>query len=112
MANFNKYAYLRNIEENIYDDILMHINVDQDFDEIYDEVTEYINQDIDNACIYYHNCFAIIMELNFTSFKAEDNDYGIDCGDVCQAAYVALREWVDEELDITKLIEDKMEDIK
>ena len=48
----------------------------------------------------------------YSLLKHEDNDYGIDCGDVCQAAYVALREWVDEELDITKLIEDKMENIK
>ena len=112
MSDFNKYSYLKNLEENIYNDVLMHINVEQSFDEVYDEVTEYINQDIDNACIYYHTCFAIISELRFISFKAEDNDFGIECTDVCQAAYVALQEWVSENLDIVKTIEDKIEDIK
>ena len=100
MKSFNKYSYVRNLIENIKTDV----DVEDKFeDEVYEDVVDYIRQDIDNACIYYADCFAIIAELNFTSFAAEDNDMGIEITNVSQAAFVALEEYVMEEIDVYEL---------
>jgi hypothetical protein len=59
--------------------------------------------DIDNACIYYADCFDIIKELHFTDFT--DSDFTIT--NVSQAAYAALYEFATDNLDINTILENE-----
>ena len=90
---FNKYTFLNELEE----DIKKAIESGEINDE--DDIRERISQEIDNACIYYKTCFEIAMELNATSFDGFDS--GIVPTDICQLAYAALDEYVNEEFDFS-----------
>lgn len=84
----NKYEFLRDLEASI-------------LDELPDDINEFINEQIDNECIYYADCFDILKELHHTDWSRAD----IVVTNVSQAAYMALYELVYSELDISGLEE-------
>jgi hypothetical protein len=96
MENFNKYGFLQDLKTVMQDAIekgyLVHEN------EIYD----YIHSEIDNACIYYRDCFLIAMELNLTDF--EDFELGT-AKNITQLAFNGLYEFVNDEFDRDEIIE-------
>jgi hypothetical protein len=66
---FNKYKWLEEQTESLTE-YLQH-----DPEATYDDLHDYMMTDIDNACIYYADCFDIIKELHFTDFT--DSDFTI-----------------------------------
>jgi hypothetical protein len=93
MKTFNKYQFIEDLEN----DIVKRINKgDIDcLEAIYDEM----HDTIDDACIYYSNCFDICKELNATQF----DDYDMECKNISQLAYACLYQYTMDELDINKL---------
>lgn len=56
-----------------------------------------VHQEIDNACIYYKDCFDIVRELHYTDWK--DNEFG-EITNIQQLAYIALYEYAVDNLEI------------
>jgi hypothetical protein len=82
---FNKYQFLRDLEDEIRGEI-----------------------ENGNACIYYSDCFDICKELNATDFT--DYEMFGEIKSINQLAYAALYEYVFDEYDIDEaeqLIMDK-----
>lgn len=61
------------------------------------DVWDLVHEEIDNACIYYTDCFAIVTELNMTDWK--DNEFG-DVTNIQQLAYIALYDYVVDNLEV------------
>jgi len=95
MSNFNKYAFIQDLTSQLKTEIKEY-----DVRDI-DELDRLIYEAIDNACIYYADCFDICKELNATDFSA----YDLECTNICQLAYCCLDEFVREELDYNELEE-------
>lgn len=90
METFNKYLFIEQLEAEIIEEINKgNIQSSEDY-------YEYIQQEIDTACIYYSDCFAICLELGATDFTA----YGIECNNIGQLAYACLSEYVDQNIDV------------
>ena len=101
---FNKYRFIEELNQELKDECLkLSLSGDSE-DEIYENLRTYIDESLENAVIYYNECFDIIKALQFTSFHANDNDLGMRCTDVSKAAYCALYELIDEELNDLYLI--------
>jgi hypothetical protein len=94
---FNKFQWLREQEASLTE-YLKH-----DPEATYDDLHEKLLQDIDTDCIYYATCFEIIKELNFTDFTGTD----FEITNVSQAAYAALYEFANDNLDINAILEDE-----
>lgn len=92
---FNKHQFLDELTdvilENIKNDIV------NDIDEVYD----IIYREIDGECTYTYDSFEICMALNYVSWEYAE----LPVNNICQAAYVALSEYVNEELNM-KVIEE------
>jgi len=95
MTQFNKYVFIEDLTNQLKTEIKQYEV--QDMDKITDLVDEYI----DNACIYYSDCFDICKELNATDFSA----YDLECTNICQLAYCCLDEFIRENLDYNELEE-------
>ena len=95
-TEFNKYEFLRNLNQELTNEIEKGNITDED------QIQEYIDSELDNACIYYRTCFEIAMELNLTDFT--DFDMGT-ATNISQLAYFGLYELVSYELDRSELIE-------
>ena len=93
--SFNKYTALQDLTEEIKNKIEAG-----DFSE-HHELQDFINEGVENACIYYSDCFDIIKALQFTDFS--DADYEIT--NVSQAAVYALSEFFNENLDLSEFEE-------
>lgn len=91
---FNKYEFLANLMETILEEVKID-NLGPDND-----VYVIIYNEIDRECIYTYDSFEICKELGFVNW--EDSDLPVN--NICQAAYSALSECVNEELDF-KLID-------
>lgn len=94
---FNKYSFVAGLEGELKS--LIEKGEIEDIEGI----EEYINRDLDNAVIYYKDCFEICMELNATHFELEET--GEMATDICQLAYYSLREYVLGEIDMRELEE-------
>ena len=81
---FNKYDYLQDLQDLIKE-------------ENPSDVWEFIHQEIDNAVMYYSDCFAIIKELHCTHW--EDNEFG-NITNISQLAFVALYDFVVDNLEL------------
>lgn len=99
METFNKYQYLRDLQSAISSGVESGELTTED------DIYEFINQDIENECIYYNHCFLICMELNFTDFTPEGNEFGEVVTNISQAAYLALYEYVHDEITIEDYLE-------
>lgn len=95
-TEFNKYRFVTELFNEIKKEI-ENDNIDTE-----DGIDEYINSALDNAVIYYADCFDICRELNATRF--DDWDMG-EAKDICQLAYFALYEEVNSELERQELNE-------
>lgn len=103
MERFNKYQFVADLEA----ELLEAVSSEQ-IDDI-DQAWEWIHQSIDSAVIYYADCFEIVRELGFTDW--EGNEFG-PITNISQAAYAALYEHVNENIDLTEVeqaIENKVE---
>lgn len=92
MNTFNKYGFIENLTQTLLQEVL-----DENLNNI-DEIHEYIQIDLDNAVIYYQDCFEIAQSLSLTCFT------GFELGDattINQLAYFGLYEFVNEELDFS-----------
>jgi hypothetical protein len=99
---FNKYQFLRDLEDEIRGEIENGNITDRE------QIEEHIQSSIDNACIYYSDCFDICKELNATDFT--DYEMFGEIKSINQLAYAALYEYVFDEYDIDEaeqLIMDK-----
>lgn len=101
---FNKYKFIKELNQKLKDECLELSLSGSSENEIYKKLQTYINESLENAVYFYDECFDIIKALQFTSFHANDNDLGMRCTDVCKAAYCALHELIDEELNDLWLI--------
>ena len=93
MRNFNKYQFIDQLTDSIKKNI--EIGYIECVEGIYDEM----HTEIDNACIYYADCFDICKELNAIDFTAFD----IECNTINQLAYAALYEYTMDNLDVNEL---------
>lgn len=101
MNTFNKYGFLEDMRTQMLQEILNE-NI-SDISEAHDFQPELL----DNACIYYSDCFDICQSLGFTDWS--NNEFG-ELTNISQCAYVALQEWVGDEFDmsfIEKAIENR-----
>jgi len=97
---FNKYEFLENLKEVILEAVEREELTDQD------DIWDYIHTEIDNQCIYYHDCFEICKALGYTNWE----DAELPVNNISQAAYNALYELINEEFvqdDIIEQIEEK-----
>jgi hypothetical protein len=95
MENFNKYLFIENLASDIKSEIEKR-NIEN-----HDEIQEYINEEIDTACIYYSDCFAICAALGATEFETEHGT----AKNITELAYYALLEFTQSELDFHELTE-------
>ena len=97
MNTFNKYQFLADLQSELLDAVATN-QIESE-----DQVWEIIDQTIDNAVIYYADCFAIIAALNVTHWTRFGRIDSIEF-----LASSALNEFVQEELnlqDILKVVE-------
>jgi hypothetical protein len=95
MTNFNKYAFLEDLKNQLITEIEKY-----DVDYI-DEVHPLISEIISNQSIYHYDSFLICIELNAFDFRA----YDIECNNISELAFAALHEFVYEKLDFSELEE-------
>lgn len=93
METFNKYLFVSDLESE-----LLEAAKNEQLEDL-DAVQDWIHQSIDSACIYYADCFDIIKALNFTDFTGSD----FEITNVSQAAFAALYEFVNENIDLTEV---------
>jgi 3-dehydroquinate dehydratase len=96
MNTFNKYQFLADLQTELLDAVATN-QIESE-----DQVWDWIHQAIDNEVIYYADCFAIIYALNFTDWS--DTEFA-PVTNVSIAAYSALYEFVNEELDLSAVNE-------
>lgn len=94
MKNFNKYDFLEALKNDILAEILNENITDLE------GIEDYLNSEIDRSVIYYSDCFDICQALMFTDWS--DNQFGV-IDNITQAAWVALRELVDDEFNTRKM---------
>jgi hypothetical protein len=68
----------------------------------HDELQDQLMSDIDSECIYYADCFDIIKTLGFTDWSEAQ----FEVNNVTQAAYCALYELANEEIDIYAILKE------
>lgn len=96
MKNFNKYEFLDSVKALIIEEIKAG-NI-SDISEIW----AYQSEEIENACIYYSDCFDICKELNFTDWS--NNEFGEITG-ITQAAMAALHLLLNDEFNDEEILE-------
>ena len=89
MDNFNKYLFI----ENLTADLLEY----SDSETSYNEMQQFLAEEINNACVYTADCFAICKALNATEFGTIKN--------ISDLAFNALFEYVHNEIDLHELLE-------
>lgn len=95
MSNFNKYAFLRDLRNQLITEIEKY-----DVDYI-DEIEVLISEIIDNQTTYHSDCFDICKELNAHDFTIYLNE----CNNIGNLAFACLYEFVQENLDFSELEE-------
>jgi len=103
MERFNKYQFVADLEVELLEAVA------SDQLKSTDQVWDWIHQSIDCAVIYYADCFDIVRELGFTDWEHAEF---APITNISQAAYAALYEHVNENIDLTEVeqaIENKVE---
>ena len=88
MSTFNVYGFIADLQQAIEEDSRTDYTTDY---------WDYVHQEIDNACMYYKDCFDIVRELHYTDWK--DNEFG-EITNIQQLAYTALYEYAVDNLEI------------
>lgn len=99
MENFNEYQFIDDLQNELLQRILNEELTDSS------EIWDFIHPELDNQVIYYSDCFDICKKLCFTDFTGHDLG---EINGICQAAYCALYDWINDELDYN-LIESAIE---
>lgn len=100
MRSFNKYTFIDNLNEELTTEAARMFRSEIDESEAVDSLHEFITTELENAVVYYADAFNIIAELQFVDWS--DNNFG-PITNVSQAAYVALNEFVGEEISISDI---------
>jgi len=88
MDTFNKYVFLDDLKETIEQEFATETPEDG--------VTDIIHREVDNAVIYYSQCYQIIAECGVTDF--ENHDIFGTPTNIQQLAYIALFDFVNNNL--------------
>ena len=97
MKDFNKYLYIDNLKEDIKEEIKNGGLTDES------EINQYIFEEIDRACIYYIDCFQIMIEFKAFDFQG--------CKNVTELACQLLDEFIWSEItDLTELLDEVKEE--
>jgi len=88
MNTFNKYVFLYDLKETIGQEFASKTTEDG--------VTDIIHREVDNAVIYYSQCYQIIAECGVTDF--ENHDILGTPTNIQQLAYIALYDFVNDNL--------------
>jgi hypothetical protein len=103
---FNKYQWTLEEEKQLREFIIESVKNNHSVDE--SDLAEQLNNDIDNAVIYYRDCFDIIKDCNFTDFTESD----FEISNISQAAFAALYEFAYGEINLDELLRETLEDIE
>jgi len=103
---FNKYQWTLEEEKQLREFIIESIKNDRPVDE--SDLAEQLNGDIENAVIYYSDCFDIIKNCHFTDFSQSD----FQITNVSEAAFAALYEFAYEEINLDELLSETLKDIE
>jgi len=94
MINMTPFEY-RDWEEDFLDMIESELSkrdiIFECQEDLEDKVTELLLQDIDNTCIYYKDCFAIVIGLWVTHWDDMYHWEG-EIKDITQLAYASLKD--------------------
>jgi len=90
MNAFNKYLFIDELKKEIAS------LIDNGTFENAHDIETYIFEEIDNACIYYADCFQIAIELNATEFGESSN--------ITELACQVLTDYVFENIDLSSEI--------
>ena len=104
---FNKYEWLTRKQEALKDHISWEVGHGNEVDT--DQLQEQLRIELDNSVIYYHECFDIIKYCGFADWS--DHELG-PITNVSQAAYIALYDFCNEELDLDELLAEALEEIE
>lgn len=93
------YRITLDVIENLKEDINYQIAQDARFTndiiedklkDIQDDINHQINCEVENACIYYSDCFDIVKELGVTDWEDLAFEYGSPITSICNLAMFAL----------------------
>jgi hypothetical protein len=102
MSNFNKYAFLEDLEDSLLQEIINENLTSED------EIMDFIFSELENQVIYYSDCFDISKALNLTSFEG----FGLgDAKTINDLAYFGLYDFVNDEFDFS-LINNGIENLE
>lgn len=96
MRTFNKNQFLTELADEIKIEI-ENGNITNE-----DDIKEYVNSSIENACIYYSDCFDIVIELNATEFEGYDF---VTAKNISELAFFTLYDFVQEKYDENEAID-------
>jgi len=102
MRHFNKYQFLTDLREELINECASLYSRDADENEFQDSLDSLVHSYIDNACIYYADCWAICYELASSDFEIEQT--GETAKNINELAYWALYD-LSSSIDIDLLIE-------
>lgn len=104
---FNQYKWLEEQKELLKEFIIAEVANGNTPD--YGDLCEQLQNDIDNDCIYYANCWEICKQIA-PSFDWDKLDFA-PINSISQLAYASLYEFANENLDLEQLIEDTLNEI-
>ena len=102
MKQFNKYEFLTELGKDLISECENLYSLDANENEFQDSLDSFIHGYIDNACIYYADCWAICYELANNDFEIEQT--GETAKNIQELAYWALYD-LSYRIDIDLLID-------
>lgn len=93
------YKITKDIIENLENEVEYEIAqnpictndiIDDRLNSLQDDINHQINCEVENACIYYSDCFDIVKELGVTDWEDLALEYGSPITSICNLAMFAL----------------------
>ena len=97
--SFNQYKWLEEQKQSLREYLT------NDPEATYDDLHDQLLADIDNDCIYYHNCWDICKQIA-PSNGWDDLEFA-PITNISQLAYAALYEFATDNLDIQDILDGK-----
>lgn len=94
MENFNKYLFVENVTASIKAEIANGNLID------HESMHQFLCEEVDNACIYYSDCFAICEALGATDFET---GFGI-AKNIKELAFYTLFDYAYDKINFDKLL--------
>ena len=102
MKQFNKYEFLKELRQDLISECANLYSRDADENEFQDSLDSFIHGYIDNACIYYADCWSICYELANNDFEIDQT--GETAKNIQELAYWSLYD-LSYSIDIDLLIQ-------